>query len=134
MDSTKNSVMAAVGYLALCLLVLATSVKAFTEIETGLPWPLPIISCECDPHNELNRGSFPRGFVFGASSSAYQYEGAYNEGGAVADGSNGQIAADSYHRYKEDVEAIKFMGLDAYRLSIEWSRILPSKHRFSLHF
>ncbi|CAK9184381.1 unnamed protein product [Ilex paraguariensis] len=133
--------MAAVGYLALCLIVLATSVKAFTEIETGLPWPLPIISCECDPHNELNRGSFPRGFVFGASSSAYQYEGAYNEGGkgphiwdtfteknpgAVADGSNGQIAADSYHRYKEDVEAIKFMGLDAYRLSIEWSRILPS--------
>ncbi|KAL2922738.1 Beta-glucosidase 13 [Bienertia sinuspersici] len=43
------------------------------------------------------------------------------------DGSNGDVAADSYHRCKEDLKFIKEMGLDAYRFSISWSRLLPSK-------
>ncbi|PRQ35255.1 putative beta-glucosidase [Rosa chinensis] len=88
----------------------------------------------------LNRTSFPAGFVFGTASSAYQYEGAANESGRgpsiwdtfthkypgkITDGSNGDVAIDSYHRYKEDVGIMKEMGLDVYRFSISWSRVLP---------
>uniref|UniRef100_A0A7N2KL38 Beta-glucosidase n=1 Tax=Quercus lobata TaxID=97700 RepID=A0A7N2KL38_QUELO len=88
----------------------------------------------------LNRTSFPRGFTFGTASAAYQYEGAVNEDGRgpstwdtfahrytgkIANGSNGDIAIDQYHRYKGDVRIMKKMGLDAYRFSISWSRVLP---------
>ncbi|KAI9079405.1 hypothetical protein K1719_038704 [Acacia pycnantha] len=88
----------------------------------------------------LNRSSFPAGFIFGTASSAYQYEGAANEDGKgpsiwdtfthkfpgkIKGGSNGDVADDSYHRYKEDVKIMKDMNMDAYRFSISWSRILP---------
>ncbi|PNX78043.1 beta-glucosidase 12-like protein, partial [Trifolium pratense] len=89
----------------------------------------------------LNQSSFPAGFVFGTASSAYQYEGAAFEGGKgpsvwdtfthmypdrIADHSNGDVATDSYHRYKEDIGMMKDIGFQAYRFSISWSRILPS--------
>ncbi|KAJ7982164.1 Beta-glucosidase [Quillaja saponaria] len=89
----------------------------------------------------LNRSSFPDGFLFGAASSAYQYEGAaygYGKGPSIfdtftrrypdkiKDHSSGVLAVDSYHRYKEDVGIMKEIGLDAYRFSISWSRVLPS--------
>ncbi|KAA8528127.1 hypothetical protein F0562_035622 [Nyssa sinensis] len=98
----------------------------------------------------LDRTSFPKGFVFAAATSAYQachcfrpcnvVEGAANEGGKgpsiwdtythtypdkIQDRSNGDVAVDSYHRYKDDVSIMKEMGLDAYRFSISWSRVLP---------
>ncbi|ESW05701.1 hypothetical protein PHAVU_011G202000 [Phaseolus vulgaris] len=88
----------------------------------------------------LNRSSFPKGFIFGAGSSSYQCEGAANVGGRgpsiwdtfththpdkILDGSNGDVSIDQYHRYKEDVENIKEMNMDAFRFSISWSRILP---------
>ncbi|KAI5321210.1 Hypothetical predicted protein [Prunus dulcis] len=89
----------------------------------------------------LNRSSFPEGFLFGAAGSAYQYEGAANEGGRgpsiwdtfthkyperIKDRSNGDVAIDQYHRYKEDVQILKDTGFDAYRFSISWSRLLPN--------
>ncbi|KAK9941264.1 hypothetical protein M0R45_017877 [Rubus argutus] len=89
----------------------------------------------------LNRSSFPAGFIFGTASSSYQYEGAAQDGGRgpsiwdnythkypekIKDGSNGDVANDEYHRYKEDVGIMKNMGLDAYRFSISWSRLLPN--------
>ncbi|KAI8526285.1 hypothetical protein RHMOL_Rhmol13G0296600 [Rhododendron molle] len=80
--------------------------------------------------DSLNRSSFPVGFVFGAASSAYQVEGAAYEGDKIEDGSNGNVAVDSYHRYKEDVAIMKDMGLDAYRFSISWSRVLPRVQPF----
>ncbi|KAJ3679744.1 hypothetical protein LUZ60_017755 [Juncus effusus] len=90
---------------------------------------------------DLNRTGFPQGFIFGTASAAYQYEGAAMEGGRgpsiwdtftheypnkIEDHSTGDVADDSYHRYKEDVSIMKEMGLDAYRFSISWTRILPN--------
>ncbi|GMN57296.1 hypothetical protein TIFTF001_026410 [Ficus carica] len=89
----------------------------------------------------LNRSSFPVDFIFGTASSSYQYEGAVKEGGRgpsiwdtfthnypekITDGSNGDVATDEYHRYKEDVGLMKDMNVDAYRFSISWSRLLPN--------
>jgi len=76
----------------------------------------------------------------GAATAAYQIEGAAFEDGKglsvwdngcmrdgfVKDGDNGNIACDHYHRYKEDVQLMKKMGLKAYRMSISWTRILPN--------
>ncbi|XP_068655981.1 beta-glucosidase 6 [Aristolochia californica] len=87
----------------------------------------------------INRGSFPKGFVFGTASSAYQYEGAVKEDGRgstvwdtfahsfgkVIDFSNADVTVDQYHRYPEDVQLMADMGMDAYRFSIAWSRIFP---------
>lgn len=44
----------------------------------------------------------------------------------IADGTNGDVTADSYHRYQEDVDALAYLGVDFYRFSLSWSRILPS--------
>ncbi|CAL1391182.1 unnamed protein product [Linum trigynum] len=113
--------------------------------DRGSPSPSPSLDGG-DQHNistdtsAFNRRSFPPGFLFGTASSAYQYEGAAAEGGRgpsiwdtftkipgkIRDGSSGDVADDSYHRYKEDVKIMKSMGLDAYRFSISWSRILPN--------
>jgi hypothetical protein len=86
------------------------------------------------------RASFPRGFVWGAATSAYQIEGAANEDGRgesiwdrfsktesarIKDGSNGDVACDHYHRWREDLALMKSLGLAAYRFSVAWPRILP---------
>ncbi|KAE9611058.1 putative beta-glucosidase [Lupinus albus] len=79
----------------------------------------------------LSRDDFPPHFLFGASTSAYQVEGAANEDGrkpsiwdTFAHAGN-DIACDQYHKYKEDVQLMAKMGLDAYRFSISWSRLIP---------
>lgn len=86
---------------------------------------------------QVKRSDFPPGFVFGVATAAYQVEGASNEGGRgdsiwdvfsriegkIKDKSNGDVAVDQYHRYKEDVELISKLGFGAYRFSISWSRI-----------
>ncbi|KAG8376370.1 hypothetical protein BUALT_Bualt09G0056000 [Buddleja alternifolia] len=76
-------------------------------------------------NSAITRNDFPDDFVFGTATSAYQFEGAAAEGDRIFDGSNGNVAVDMYHRYKDDVEMMKKMGFDACRISISWSRILP---------
>uniref|UniRef100_A0A0E0ETQ4 4-hydroxy-7-methoxy-3-oxo-3,4-dihydro-2H-1,4-benzoxazin-2-yl glucosidebeta-D-glucosidase n=1 Tax=Oryza meridionalis TaxID=40149 RepID=A0A0E0ETQ4_9ORYZ len=86
----------------------------------------------------LTRHDFPEGFVFGAGSSAFQVEGAAAEDGRkpsiwdtfthqgyMPDGSNADVSSDQYHHYKEDVKLMYDMGLDAYRFSIAWPRLIP---------
>ncbi|XP_056170817.1 beta-glucosidase 11 isoform X2 [Syzygium oleosum] len=84
-----------------------------------------------------SRYDFPPGFVFGSGTSAYQVEGAANEDGRTpsvwdtfthagfANGATGDVACDGYHKYKEDVQLMVETGLDAYKFSISWSRLIP---------
>ncbi|MEG6570399.1 glycoside hydrolase family 1 protein [Thermoanaerobacterium thermosaccharolyticum] len=84
-------------------------------------------------HSKLK--PFPENFLWGASTSAYQVEGAWNEDGkgpSVIDmgkypegTSDFKVASDHYHRYKEDIALFAEMGLKAYRFSIAWTRIYP---------
>ncbi|KAL6139458.1 hypothetical protein ACLB2K_057762 [Fragaria x ananassa] len=83
----------------------------------------------------ISRKDFPADFKFGCATSALQTEGCGTEGGRgpatwdryIQDGTPSiKIAVDSYHRYKEDVQLLKAMGVDTYRFSISWSRILPA--------
>jgi beta-glucosidase len=81
----------------------------------------------------------PPGFRFGASTASYQIEGAAAEDGkgpsiwdtfshqpgTIADGSNGDVACDHYHRLDEDLDLMARLGLGGYRFSISWPRVQP---------
>jgi beta-glucosidase len=83
--------------------------------------------------------SFPDGFLWGVSSSAYQIEGAVNEDGRgasiwdifahlpgnILDEATGDVACDHYHRWPADVALMRELGIGAYRLSTAWPRIVP---------
>ncbi len=83
--------------------------------------------------------AFPKNFTWGAAAAAYQIEGAWNEEGRkpsiwdvfsqtpgkTFDGHTGNVACDHYHRFREDVGIMRDLGLQAYRLSLSWPRILP---------
>ncbi|XP_075647174.1 beta-glucosidase 13-like isoform X9 [Castanea sativa] len=88
----------------------------------------------------LSRSDFPAGFIFGGASSAYQYEGAAFQHGKgpsiwdtftrehpekIADHTTGDIADDFYYVFKGDIALMKEIGLDFFRFSISWTRILP---------
>ena len=82
---------------------------------------------------------FPSDFVWGAATSAYQIEGAVDvdgrgesiwdtfckRPGAVLNGDSGAVACDFYHRYSQDIELMRTLGIDAFRFSIAWPRVLP---------
>src|SRR3569623_919501 len=83
--------------------------------------------------------SFPAGFRWGCATAAYQIEGAVTEDGRgptdwdifshtpgkVLGNANGDVACDSYHRYPEDTQLLKNLGVATYRMSLAWSRIFP---------
>ncbi len=83
--------------------------------------------------------AFPKDFVWGAATASYQIEGAANEDGKsrsvwdaytewpgkVFNGDSGLVACDHYHRMPEDVKLMKELGLQAYRFSVAWPRIIP---------
>ena len=83
---------------------------------------------------------FPEGFVWGVATSAFQIEGAHDvdgrgpsiwdtfaaQPGAIVDGSDARVACDHYHRYEQDIQIIRSLGVRAYRFSVSWPRILPA--------
>ncbi|CAG9858751.1 unnamed protein product [Phyllotreta striolata] len=88
-----------------------------------------------------NNKRFPKDFLFGTATSAYQIEGAWNADGKsesmwdnyvhntpgfVADNSSGDVACNSYYQWRDDVNILKEMGVNHYRFSIAWARILPT--------
>jgi beta-galactosidase len=84
--------------------------------------------------------TFPKDFVWGTATSSYQIEGAATiDGkgpsiwdafcsipGKIHNNENGAIACDHYHKYKEDIQLMKDMGVKAYRFSIAWARVMPT--------
>jgi len=84
--------------------------------------------------------SFPTGFLWGTATASYQVEGAVAEDGRgpsiwdtfshtpgkVANNATGDVADDHYHRYKDDVQLMKALGVKAYRFSIAWPRVFPT--------
>ncbi|HXQ21518.1 MAG TPA: GH1 family beta-glucosidase [Candidatus Acidoferrales bacterium] len=82
---------------------------------------------------------FPDGFLWGAATSAYQIEGGHDAGGKGAsiwdtfahtpakifENQNGDVACDHYHRFRDDVAIMADLGLNAYRFSISWPRVIP---------
>ena len=84
--------------------------------------------------------SFPKDFIWGTATAAYQIEGAWNEDGRgesiwdrfshtpgkTRGGANGDVACDHYHRWPADLDLMVELGVQAYRLSIAWPRILPT--------
>ena len=86
------------------------------------------------------RLAFPAGFLWGAATSAYQIEGSpladgagpsmwhvfSHEPGRTHEGQTGDDACDHYRRWREDVVLMRGLGLNAYRFSVSWSRVLPA--------
>jgi len=87
-----------------------------------------------------NRRAFPEDFLWGAATASYQIEGAWDEDGKgpsiwdtfshtpgrVQNGDTGDVACDHYHRWPEDIQLMGEIGLQAYRFSVSWSRLLPA--------
>mgnify|MGYP000651211792 CR=1 FL=1 len=88
----------------------------------------------------MTKPLFPKSFIFGTATASYQIEGAVDvdgrgpsiwdvfthKKGKIRNNHNGDIACEHYARFKGDVKIMKKMGIDAYRFSISWSRILPN--------
>jgi beta-glucosidase len=101
---------------------------------------LPQFAAAASASRGTRAGEFPPGFLWGAATAAYQVEGAYNEDGKgesvwdrfvlapgkIKNGDTGNVACDSYHRYRDDIALLRALNLKSYRYSIAWTRIQPS--------
>ena len=87
---------------------------------------------------KFSRSDFPKEFIFGTATAAYQIEGsAYGQCGPshwdtfaatpgnVANGESGSIACDHFHRFEQDLDLVQACGFDSYRFSTSWARIMP---------
>jgi len=99
----------------------------------------PLTHAESPVQSTAGQG-FPIGFMWGSATASYQVEGAVNEDGRgpsiwdtfshtpgkVVENATGDVADDHYHRYKEDIQLMKSLGVKTYRFSIAWPRVFPS--------
>src|SRR5215472_15539838 len=106
---------------------------------SGLSLPA-IAAAQSEPSPKPAGHRFPQGFLWGCATAAYQVEGGAKDGGRgpslwdvfshtpgkTHEGDTGDVSADSYHLYREDVQLMKNLGLQTYRMSISWSRVFPT--------
>jgi beta-glucosidase len=88
----------------------------------------------------MPKHTFPHGFLWGTATSAHQIEGGFAEEGRgesiwdrfaatpgrISDGSDASVACDHYHRWRDDVRLLQWLGVGAYRFSVAWPRIMPA--------
>ncbi len=112
------------GFLSGCTVSSKTAVPASASSNPSAP-------------NFPAQAVFPKGFLWGTATASYQIEGAWTEDGkgesiwdrfthtpgTIKNGDTGDIACDSYHRWREDIALMKAMNLNSYRFSIAWPRI-----------
>jgi len=124
----KNSLMAGCGALL--------AGKKLAALETAAS---PQVAGAVSPA-EIASARFPKDFLWGTATSSYQVEGAWNVDGKgesiwdraahtpgkIRDGSNGNVACDQYHRYKEDIAIMKQLNMKSFRFSTSWPRVLPN--------
>jgi len=113
--------------------VAASAAAAFS----GLSFPKMAFG---QPRPEAAELNYPKGFLWGCATAAYQVEGGVRDDGRgpstwdvfshtpgkTHEGDTGDVADDSYHLYKEDVKLLKDMGAGVYRISMSWSRVFPT--------
>jgi beta-glucosidase len=104
---------------------------------SGISLPQAVFGAQ--PETDHLPYRYPRGFFWGCSTAAYQVEGGARDGGRgpsvwdtfshtpgkTHNGDTGDVSADSYHLYKDDVQLLKNLGVQTYRMSISWSRVFP---------
>jgi beta-glucosidase len=104
---------------------------------TATSSPLSSPALQFDNSAEVH---FPKNFFWGTATSSYQIEGAWNEdgkgesiwdrfahtAGKIKDGDTGDVACNSYHRWRKDIDLMRAMNLNSYRFSISWPRIQPT--------
>lgn len=119
--------------------VATTPTSAPSPTAEPSPTPAPA-TAQPEPAAAPPKLRFPDGFLWGVATSAYQIEGAASEDGRgesvwdrfshtpgkTRNGDTGDVANDHYHRYAQDLDLIKSLGVQTYRFSISWPRVLPS--------
>ena len=114
------------GLVAACAVPMAARARAAGTAAAGT-------------RSDAAKRAFPKGFVWGTATAAYQVEGAVGADGRgesiwdvyahtpgrIVDGGNADVADDSYHRYPEDIALMRALGVGAYRFSVAWPRIFP---------
>ncbi|HJX89049.1 MAG TPA: GH1 family beta-glucosidase [Pyrinomonadaceae bacterium] len=118
---------------------IAGSAALVSTTNPQLPFAKQPARAEASMQTTQSR-EFPKGFLWGSATASYQVEGAVNEDGRgpsiwdtfshtpgkVVDNATGDVADDHYHRYKEDVQLMKALGVKSYRFSIAWPRVFPN--------
>lgn len=130
---TRRKFLSASAGSAISLVALRSNAQAQQQTQP------PQQQSQQQPASAPAKSPFPANFLWGASTSAYQVEGASRDDGkdlsvwdefsrqpgAIRDGMNGDTACDFYHRYAEDISRMQSIGLRAFRFSISWSRVIP---------
>jgi len=109
-------------------------------LASGSLWNPQNLLSKISTNIEFTKADFGSDFLWGVSTAAYQFEGAFQEDGKsnsiwdtfsnkkghIKDGTTGNIACDFYHRYASDIEIVKSLNMKAFRFSTAWSRVLPN--------